>query len=39
MERERDVHRGFLQTLGLESTAATRRGEAVETADDGIELF
>jgi len=39
MERERDVHREFLQTLGLASIAATRRVEAVETADDGIELF
>lgn len=39
MERERDVHRDFLQTLGLVSIAATRRVEAVETADDGIELF
>ena len=39
MERERDVHRDFLQTIGLESTAASRRVEAVETADDGIELF
>ncbi|MGY3038113.1 hypothetical protein ACVIIV_007283 [Bradyrhizobium sp. USDA 4354] len=39
MERERDVHRQFLQTLGLTSIATTRRLEAVETADDGIELF
>lgn len=39
MERERDVHREFLQTLGLTSIAATRRVEATETADDGIELF
>ena len=39
MERERDVHREFLQTLGLVSIAATRRVDAVETADDGIELF
>ncbi|UPK34004.1 chemotaxis protein [Bradyrhizobium sp. 186] len=39
MARERDVHREFLQTLGLASIAATRRVEAVETADDGIELF
>ena len=39
MERERDVHREFLQTLGLVSTAAARRVEAVEAADDGIELF
>ncbi|WP_235884732.1 hypothetical protein [Bradyrhizobium frederickii] len=39
MERERDVHRDFLQTLGLVSTAASRRVEAVEPADDGIELF
>lgn len=39
MERERDVHREFLQSLGLASIAATRRVEAVETADDGIELF
>ncbi|MBR0787174.1 chemotaxis protein [Bradyrhizobium iriomotense] len=39
MERERDVHREFLQTLGLASIAATRRVEAVEAADDGIELF
>ncbi|PDT67795.1 chemotaxis protein [Bradyrhizobium ottawaense] len=39
MERERDVHREFLQAVGLKSIAATRRVEAVETADDGIELF
>lgn len=39
MERERDVHRQFLQTLGLTSAATMRRVEAVETADDGIELF
>ncbi|WFU26502.1 chemotaxis protein [Bradyrhizobium sp. CB1717] len=39
MERERDVHRELLQTLGLASIAATRRVEAVEAADDGIELF
>ncbi|WP_027549411.1 hypothetical protein [Bradyrhizobium sp. WSM2254] len=39
MERERDVHREFLQTLGLASVVATRRVEVVETADDGIELF
>ncbi|AWM04519.1 chemotaxis protein [Bradyrhizobium amphicarpaeae] len=39
MERERDVHREFLQALGLASIAATRRVEAVETVDDGIELF
>jgi len=39
MERERDVHREFLQTLGLASIAATRRVEVVEAADDGIELF
>jgi hypothetical protein len=39
MERERDVHREFLQAVGLVSTAATRRVEAVEPADDGIELF
>jgi uncharacterized phage infection (PIP) family protein YhgE len=39
MERERDVHRQFLQTLGLTSAAIMRRVEAVETADDGIELF
>ncbi|MDA9527682.1 chemotaxis protein [Bradyrhizobium sp. CCBAU 25338] len=39
MERERDVHRAFLQTFGLASIAAVRRVEAVETADDGIELF
>ncbi|WP_028134698.1 hypothetical protein [Bradyrhizobium japonicum] len=39
MERERDVHRDFLQTIGLESTAAARRVEAAATADDGIELF
>lgn len=39
MERERDVHRDFLQTLGLASIAATRRVEAVAAADDGIELF
>ena len=39
MERERDVHREFLQKLGLASTAAARRIETVEAADDGIELF
>ncbi|MCJ9730375.1 chemotaxis protein, partial [Bradyrhizobium sp. PRIMUS42] len=39
MERERDVHREFLQALGLVSIAGTRRVDAVETADDGIELF
>lgn len=39
MERERDVHREFLRTLGLSSTAAARRVEAIEPADDGIELF
>ncbi|MBH5388869.1 chemotaxis protein [Bradyrhizobium diversitatis] len=39
MERERDVHREFLQTFGLASRAAVRSVEAVETADDGIELF
>ena len=39
MERERDVHREFLQALGLSSSAAARRVEAVEPADDGIELF
>ncbi|MBR0851346.1 chemotaxis protein [Bradyrhizobium diazoefficiens] len=39
MERERDVHREFLQTLGLEPSAATRRVEPAEAADDGIELF
>ncbi|MBW7971526.1 chemotaxis protein [Bradyrhizobium sp. BR 10289] len=38
MERERDVHREFLQTLGLASTATTRV-VAIEAADDGIELF
>ncbi|QOZ49009.1 chemotaxis protein [Bradyrhizobium sp. CCBAU 53340] len=39
MERERDVHREFLRSLGLSSTAAVRRVEAVASADDGIELF
>lgn len=39
MERERDVHREFLRTLGLASIATTRPVEAVEAADDGIELF
>ena len=39
MERERDVHREFLQALGLSSSAAARRVAAVEPADDGIELF
>jgi hypothetical protein len=39
MERERDVHRELLQALGLASIAVTRRVEAVETADDGIEFF
>lgn len=39
MERERDVHRQFLQTVGLTSVATTRRVEVAETADDGIELF
>ena len=38
MERERDVHREFLQALGLSSNAAARRVETVEPADDGIEL-
>jgi ABC-type transporter Mla subunit MlaD len=39
MERERDVHREFLQALGLSSTAAARRVEAIAPPDDGIELF
>ncbi len=39
MERERDVHREVLQAFGLVSIAAARRVEAVESADDGIELF
>jgi ABC-type transporter Mla subunit MlaD len=39
MERERDVHREFLQGIGLASSAAARRVEAVEPVDDGIELF
>ena len=39
MERERDVHREFLQALGLSSSTVTRRVEAVEAADDGLELF
>jgi len=39
MERERDVHRDFLQALGLSSGGAARRVEVVEPADDGIELF
>ncbi|MBC9983249.1 chemotaxis protein [Bradyrhizobium campsiandrae] len=39
MERERDVHREFLRSLGLSSTAAARRVEEVAPADDGIELF
>jgi hypothetical protein len=39
MERERDVHRDFLQSLGLSSSAAARRVEAAEPVDDGIELF
>jgi hypothetical protein len=39
MERERDVHRDFLRSLGLASTAAARRVEVIEPADDGIELF
>ncbi len=39
MERERDVHRDVLQTLGLVSISATRKVEAVAAADDGIELF
>ncbi|SFP80611.1 hypothetical protein SAMN05216330_110181 [Bradyrhizobium sp. Ghvi] len=39
MERERDVHREFLQSLGLASSAAARRAEPIEPADDGIELF
>lgn len=39
MEREREVHRDFLQALGLSSSAAARRVEVAEAADDGIELF
>jgi hypothetical protein len=39
MERERDVHREVLRTLGLKWAAAARRVEAVVAADDGIELF
>jgi hypothetical protein len=39
MEREREVHREFLQALGLESSAAARPAEPAEAADDGIELF
>ncbi|MBR1090313.1 chemotaxis protein [Bradyrhizobium manausense] len=39
MERERDVHREMLQALGLSSSAASRRSEPSEPADDGIELF
>jgi hypothetical protein len=39
MEREREVHREYLGSLGLASAAATRRPEAVETVDDGIEFF
>jgi hypothetical protein len=39
MERERDVHRQFLQGLGLASAAAMRQVEVAETVDDGIELF
>jgi len=39
MERERNVHRDFLQALGLSSRAATRRVDEVEPADDGIELL
>ncbi len=39
MERERDVHREFLQALGLSSSAAARRVATVEPANDGIELF
>lgn len=39
MERERDVHREFLQKLGLASTEAARPVAAVAEADDGIELF
>jgi hypothetical protein len=39
MERERQVHREFLRTFGLESRTATRRAAPVAAADDGIELF
>lgn len=38
MERERDVHREFLQRLGLQSIVASQ--QAVEAdADDGVLLF
>lgn len=39
MARERDVHRDFLQRLGLASPVAARQADAPEAADDGIELF
>lgn len=39
MERERNVHREFLQSLGLSSIGAARRVEVIGSADDGVELF
>lgn len=39
MERERNVHRQFLQSLGLSSIGAARRVEVIGSADDGVELF
>ena len=39
MERERHVQGELLQALGLPSSATARRVEALEPADDGIELF
>lgn len=39
MEREREVHREFLHSLGLASSATESRVEAAAPADDGLELF
>jgi len=39
MERERDVHRQFLQRIGLTSKHQMHQADVLETADDGVELF